>query len=84
VLAVHGHELAAYPLQLWQVHGCSRQLDGLFHVYHLDLTTTFACVVFLVCHDLGEDVGGRLVELVEVVLLGGGFLSMSVIVLGRD
>jgi hypothetical protein len=31
-------------------------------------------VVFLVCHYLGEDIGSRLVEFVEVVLLRCGFL----------
>jgi hypothetical protein len=32
-------------------------------------------VIFLVCHYLGEDVRGRLVEFVEVVLLRCRFLE---------
>jgi hypothetical protein len=42
------------------------------------LAAALAGVVFLVGCDLGEDVGGGLVKLVEVVLLRGGFLRLLV------
>lgn len=77
MLSVHGDELAAYALQLWQGHGRGRKLDGLLYVLYRYLTTSFSLVVFLVCHDLGEDVRRCLVELVEVVLFRCWFLMGS-------
>lgn len=73
-MAIHGDELAAYALQLRERHGRGWELDGFLHVLDLDLASSFPLVVFLVCHDLREDVGRRLVELVEVVLLCRRFL----------
>jgi hypothetical protein len=70
VLAVHGNELAAYALQLWEACGCGWQLNGLLDVVDLNLASSFALVVLLICHYLCEDVGRGLVEFVEVVLLG--------------
>jgi hypothetical protein len=32
VLAIHGDELTAYALQLWESHGCSGEFDGLLDV----------------------------------------------------
>jgi hypothetical protein len=77
VLAIHSNELAANALQLWETHGRSGELNGLFHVLDLDLASSFPFVVFLVCHDLGENVGCRFVEFVEIVLLRCRFLSIS-------
>lgn len=77
MLAVHGDELAAYALQLGQSHGCSGEFDGRLDVGDCDFSSTLSFVVFLVGHDLREDVGRRLVEFVEVVLLGRGFLLLS-------
>ena len=76
MLAVHGDELAAYALQLGQSHGCGGELDGRLDVGDGDFASAFSLVVFLVGHDLREDVGGCLVEFVEVVLLGRGFLML--------
>lgn len=45
------------------------------HILDYDLASSLSLVVFLVCHDLREDVGCCLVEFVEVVLLRSGFLS---------
>lgn len=75
--AVHGDELAADALQLRQRHGRGGELEGALDVGDADLAAAFPWVVFLVGCDLGDDVGGGLVELVEVVLLGGGFLRLS-------
>ena len=76
MLAVHGDELAAYALQLGQRHGCGWELDGRLDVWDCDVASSFSLVIFLVGHDLREDVGRRLVEFVEVVLLGRGFLLL--------
>lgn len=48
----------------------------LFHVLDYNFSASLSCVVLLVCHYLREDIGCRLVEFVEVVLLRGGFLSL--------
>ena len=84
VLAIHCDELTAYALQLRQGHGRCGQLDSLLHVLHLDLAPSLSFMVLLVCHYLGQDVGCRLVELVEVVLLRCGFLTWSVTVLSSS
>lgn len=76
VRAVHGDELSADALQLGQRHGRRGELEGALDVGDGDLAAAFACVVLLVGCDLGDDVGGGLVELVEVVLLGGWFLDV--------
>lgn len=76
VLAIHGDELAAYALQLRERHGRGWKLDGFLHILDFYLASSFSLVVLLVCHDLGKDVGRRLVELVEVILLRRGFLWM--------
>lgn len=75
VRPVHGDELAAYALQLRQGHWCRGELQGPLDVLHLDLPSSLPSVVLLVCRYLGDDVGGGLVELVEVVLLGRRFLE---------
>lgn len=75
VLAIHGDELAPYALQLRQGHGRGWELDALLNILHCDLASPFSLVIFLVCHYLGEDVRGRLVEFVEVVLLRCRFLE---------
>lgn len=76
VRAVHGDELAADALQLRQRHWGRWQLQGPLDVLDLDLASSFTGMVLLVGGDLGDDVGGGLVELVEVVLLGGRFLEL--------
>ena len=76
VRAVHGDELAPDALELRQCHGRCWELQRPLDVRHGDLASPFACVVLLVGGDLGDDVGGGLVELVEVVLLGRRFLDM--------
>jgi hypothetical protein len=75
VLTVHGDELAANTLELRQGHWRRRELNGLLDISHGYLSTPFARVILLVHHYLREDIGGRLVELVEVVLLCRGFLQ---------
>lgn len=74
MLTVHGDELTANTLELWQGHWCSRELNGLLDIGNGYLSTPFARVILLVYHYLGEDIGCGLVELVEVVLLCGRFL----------
>jgi hypothetical protein len=75
--AVHGDELTADALQLREGHGRGGELEGALDIGDADLAAALPCVVFLVGCDLGDDVGGGLVELVEVVLLGGRFLRLS-------
>jgi hypothetical protein len=60
---------------LWQRHGRCRELQRPLDVGHSDLASTLSRVVLLVGGDLGDDVGGGLVELVEVILLGRRFLN---------
>jgi len=74
VLTIQGDELAANALELREGHWRRRELDGLLDIGNGYLSTSFTRVVFLVHHYLGEDIGGRLVELVEVVLLCRWFL----------
>ena len=74
VLTIQGDELAADTLELWQRHWRGRELDGLLDIGNGYLSTPFARVIFLVHHYLSEDIGGRLIELVEVVLLCRRFL----------
>ena len=74
VLTIQGDELAANPLELREGHWRRRELDGLLDMGNGYLSTSFTRVVFLVDHYLGEDIGGRLVELVKVVLLCCWFL----------
>lgn len=76
VRPVHGDELAPNALELWQRHGRCWELQRPLDVRHGDLASPFACVVLLVGGDLGDDVGGGLVELVEVILLGCRFLNI--------
>lgn len=75
VLSVERDELAAYALELRQGHWRRRQFNWLFDVWNRYLTPSLASVVFLVHHDLCEDIGRRLIELVEVVLLCRRFLA---------
>ena len=74
MLTIQGDELAADALELREGHWRRRELDGLLDIGNGYLSTSFTRVVFLVHHYLGEDIGGRLVELVEVVLLCRWFL----------
>lgn len=64
VLSVERDELAAYALELRQGHRRRRQFNGLFDVWNRNLTPSLTGVVFLVYHDLCEDIGRRLVKLV--------------------
>lgn len=75
--AVHGDELAADALKLRERHGRGGKLEWALDIGDADLAAAFPWMVFLVGRDLGDDVGGSLVELVEVVLLGGRFLRLS-------
>jgi len=75
VRPVQRDELPADALQLRQRERRSRQLDGLFEVREGQDATFFAGVVFLPGEDLRENVLRGFVELVEVVLLCGGFLE---------
>lgn len=75
--AVHGDELAADALQLRERHGRGGELKRTLDIGDADLAAAFPWMVFLVGCDLGDDVGGGLVELVEVILLGGRFLRAS-------
>jgi hypothetical protein len=79
VRAVHGDELAADALELWERHGRRGELEGALDVGHGDVAAAFAWVVLLVRCNLSDDVGGGLVEFVEVVLLGGWFLRLSAV-----
>lgn len=74
VLTVHRDELAAYALQLREGHWRRRELNWLLNLLDFDLSTSLPCVVFLVYQYLGEDVGRRFIELVEVVLFRRRFL----------
>jgi len=74
VLTIQGDELAADALELREGHWRRRELDGLLDIGNGYLSTSFTRVIFLVYHYLGEDIGGCLVELVEVVLLCRWFL----------
>lgn len=74
MLAVEVDELASDALKLGRSHRGRGQLDCLLYVGHCDFPSSFARMVLLVSHDLGEDVGRGLVELIEVVLLRRRFL----------
>ena len=74
MLAVHGNELATYTLKLRESHWCRGELNRLLDVLDGYLAAPLSCMVFLICHYLGEDVGCGLVELVEVILFCRGFL----------
>lgn len=76
VRAVHGDELATYALQLRQGHWRRWQLEGSLNAFDCYLSASLSCVVLLVRCYLGDDIGGGLIELVEVVLLGRRFLHM--------
>lgn len=78
VRAVHGDELAPDALELRQCHGRRWELQRPLDVGYYDLASSFPCVVLLIGGDLGDDVGGGLIELVEVILLGRRFLTIQV------
>lgn len=82
MLAIECDELPAYSLKLWERHGGCGELNQLLNVLDSDFTSTLASMIFLVGHDLGEDVGRGLVELVEVVLLSCWFLPTVNMVTG--
>lgn len=74
VRPVQGYELSTYALELRQSHRRRRKFDGLFDIWNRHFTAALARMIFLVSHDLVQDVRRCLVELVEVVLLGRRFL----------